>query len=361
MYDPMAIADVPDVSLPFAETIRERLLIVPKPQKAEKLHSFGLLYGSSPAMQSVYDLIQRVAQTDATVLIVGESGSGKELVASTIHSMSARGKQPFVAVNCGAIPATLIEAELFGYEKGAFTGAAKTHRGYLERASAGTLFLDEITEMPPEMQVRLLRVLETGTFCRVGGDQELRAQARILAATNRDPASAVADNFLREDLMYRLAVFPIMLPPLRARGDDVTLLARHFLSALNLDAGTNKVFSQASLAMLRSHSWPGNVRELKNCVQRAFILCDEELELQGMAPINRNSASDGTCLRFAIGTPLAVMEKKTIFATLDHCSGNKRRAAEVLGVSLKTLYNRLGEYAADAADMRPPQDTARAY
>jgi DNA-binding NtrC family response regulator len=338
------------LSRQFMETIRERLVIVPKPPKAEKLKSFGLLYGSSPAMEKVYDLIERVAQTDATVLIVGDSGSGKELVASTIHRRSARSKQPFVAVNCGAIPATLIEAELFGYEKGAFTGAAKQHRGYLERACGGTLLLDEITEMPLEMQVRLLRVLETGTFCRVGGDQEIRAEARIIAATNRDPATAVAENFLREDLMYRLAVFPITLPPLRARGDDVELLARHFLTQLNVDAGTSKAFSRASLAMLRSHSWPGNVRELKNCVQRAFILCDDEVELQGMAAVSRGSGNDGTCLRFSIGTPLAVMEKKTIFATLDHCSGNKRRAAEVLGVSLKTLYNRLAEYASDAAD-----------
>jgi DNA-binding NtrC family response regulator len=356
MYDAMAMTDTEAVSLPFMETIRDRLLVVPKPHNPEKLHSFGLLYGSSPAMHAVYDLISRVAQTDATVLIVGESGSGKELVANTIHRMGARAKQPFVAVNCGAIPATLIEAELFGYEKGAFTGAAKQHRGYLERASGGTLFLDEITEMPLEMQVRLLRVLETGAFCRVGGDQEIRAEARIIAATNRDPATAVADNFLREDLMYRLAVFPITLPPLRARGDDIELLARHFLTALNVDAGASKVFSRTSLALLRSHSWPGNVRELKNCVQRAFILCDDEVDLQELGLAARPPASDASCLRFTIGTPLAVMEKKTIFATLDHCSGNKRRTAEVLGVSLKTLYNRLAEYAADGEGL--PQTTS---
>jgi DNA-binding NtrC family response regulator len=355
MYDAIGITDPQVVSLPFMETIRERLAVVPKALRPEKPNRFGLLYGASAPMQTIYDLIERVAHTDATVLIVGESGSGKELVANTIHRLSPRGKQPFVAVNCGAIPATLIEAELFGYEKGAFTGAAKTPRGYLERATGGTLFLDEITEMPPEMQVRLLRVLETGTFCRVGGDQEIRAAARIIAATNRDPVAAVADNFLREDLMYRLAVFPIELPPLRARGDDVELLARHFLTALNADAGTSKVFSRASLLTLRSHPWPGNVRELKNCVQRAFILCDDEVELQGIAPVNRIATADGSCLRFTIGTPLAAMEKKTIFATLDHCSGNKRRAAEILGVSLKTLYNRLAEYA--SADDAGPEAT----
>src|SRR4249919_172252 len=291
MYEASSQIDAPAVSLPFMETLA-RMVVVPKAPKSVKLARFGLLYGSSPGMQQVYELIERVAHTEATVLIVGESGSGKELVANTIHRKSARAKQPFVAVNCGAIPATLIEAELFGYEKGAFTGATKTHRGYLERATGGTLFLDEITEMPLEMQVRLLRVLETGTFCRVGGDQEIRAEARIIAATNRDPATAVADNFLREDLMYRLAVFPITLPPLRARGDDVELLARHFLQALNLDAGTSKALSKASLAMLRTHPWPGNVRELKNCVQRAFILCDDEVELQGMATVSRGSGND---------------------------------------------------------------------
>jgi DNA-binding NtrC family response regulator len=332
---------------PFIETLTERLVVVPKAPKVHKLARFGVLYGNSAGMARVYELIERVARTEATVLIVGESGSGKELVANAIHRTSERAKQPFVAVNCGAIPATLIEAELFGYEKGAFTGAAKTHRGYLERASGGTLFLDEITEMPLEMQVRLLRVLETGLFCRVGGDQEIRAGARIIAATNRDPGAAVADSRLREDLMYRLAVFPIQLPPLRARGDDVELLARQFLSELNQQAGSNKGFSPASLELLRTHSWPGNVRELKNCVQRAFILADEQVELKELtAPAP--ALSEHNCLKFAIGTSLAAMERKTIFATLEHCSGNKRRAAQVLGVSLKTLYNRLAEYAAPA-------------
>jgi DNA-binding NtrC family response regulator len=349
MYEATSQIDSEAISLPFKETLA-RMVVVPKAPKSAKLTRFGLLYGSSPGMQQVYNLIERVAQTDATVLIVGESGSGKELVANTIHRMSARGTQPFVAVNCGAIPATLIEAELFGYEKGAFTGAAKTHRGYLERATGGTLFLDEITEMPLEMQVRLLRVLETGTFSRVGGDQEIQAAARIMAATNRDPAIAVTDNRLREDLMYRLAVFPINLPPLRARGEDVELLARQFLCDLNHEAGTDKAFSSASLSLLRTHPWPGNVRELKNCIQRAFILADEQVELKELAPAVRSSVSEHGCLKFSIGTSLAAMERQTIFATLEHCSGNKRRAAEVLGVSLKTLYNRLTEYAAHAAE-----------
>jgi DNA-binding NtrC family response regulator len=356
MYEATSQIGSETVSLPFMETLA-RMVVVPKAPNATKLTRFGLLYGSSPSMHQVYNLIERVAHTDATVLIVGESGSGKELVANTIHRMSARAKEAFVAVNCGAIPATLIEAELFGYEKGAFTGAGKTHRGYLERATGGTLFLDEITEMPLEMQVRLLRVLETGTFCRVGGDQEIRAAARIMAATNRNPGTAVAENRLREDLMYRLAVFPITLPALRARGDDVELLARQFLSDLNHEAGTDKVFSSPSLALLRTHPWPGNVRELKNCVQRAFILADEEVELKELAPVVRSFVSEHGCLKFNIGTSLAAMERETIFATLEHCSGNKRRAAEVLGVSLKTLYNRLAEYAAPSAELAAPSET----
>jgi DNA-binding NtrC family response regulator len=308
----------------------------------------SLVYGSSPAMQRVYEMIERVAPTDATVLIVGESGSGKELVASTIHRGSTR-RGPFVAVNCGAIPASLVEAELFGYEKGAFTGAARTHRGYFERAAGGTLFLDEITEMSPDAQVRLLRVLESGRFWRVGGDTEIRAEVRLIAATNRDLGSAVTEGRLREDLMYRLAVFPLILPPLRSRGTDVELLARHFLALFNEDAGTSKTLSKRSLDVLRTHPWPGNVRELKNCIYRAFILADEEVELEHMLPAAQADADDPSRLSFALGTPLAAMEKRTILATLAHCRGNKRRAAQVLGVSLKTLYNRLNEYAADAA------------
>jgi DNA-binding NtrC family response regulator len=312
----------------------------------------GMIRGASAAMQRVYEMIERVAPTEASVLIVGESGSGKELVASTIHQHSTR-RGPFVAVNCGAIPASLVEAELFGYEKGAFTGAARTHRGYFERAALGTLFLDEITEMSPDAQVRLLRVLESGRFWRVGGDAELRVQVRVIAASNRDVASAVAAGRLREDLMYRLAVFPIYLPPLRSRGSDIELLACHFLALFNGEAGTGKRLSRRSLEVLHTHPWPGNVRELKNCMQRAFILADEEVELEHMLPAAPAEADDPGRLSFALGTPLAAMEKRTILATLAHCRGNKRRAAQVLGVSLKTLYNRLNEYAAQAAQPLP--------
>ena len=308
------------------------------------LGRFGRLYGSSAVMQDVYRMIDKVAPTEATVFLTGESGCGKELVARTIHERSTRAQGPFVAINCGAIPSNLIEAELFGHEKGAFTGASRQHRGCFERAEGGTLFHDEITEMPPEMQVRLLRVLETNHFVRVGGDGELKTDVRIITATNRDPKDAVREGKLREDLMYRLAVFPIRLPPLRERDGDAELLAEYFLQCHNDETGATKRLSRAALTTIRTYHWPGNVRELRNALQRAFIMSDDivELDLAGLAcpPV------EGECLRMPIGTPLAEMERQAIFATLDHCHGNKRRAAEMLGVSLKTLYNRLAAYQA---------------
>src|SRR5262245_9583709 len=304
------------------------------------------MYGASPKMREVYRMIEKVAPTEATVLVVGESGSGKELAAHTIHRMSARASGPFVAVNCGAIPATLIEAELFGYEKGAFTGAMRSHRGFFERAESGTLFLDEITEMAPEMQVRLLRVLDSGRFGRVGGDCEIQSKVRVIAATNRNPITAVEENHLREDLMYRLAVFPIHLPPLRERGDDSALLARHLLDELNEESGTAKRLSEQALQNIAAYSWPGNVRELKNCIQRAYILSEDEVEVDLPSTLARQPTpvASADCLQFEIGTPLSDMERTTILATLDQCSGDKRRTAELLGVSLKSLYNRLSEY-----------------
>jgi DNA-binding NtrC family response regulator len=308
---------------------------------------FGELLGGSVQMQDVYRRIARVAPTTATVFVTGESGSGKEVVARAIHQSSERAAFPFLAVNCGAIPASLIEAELFGHEKGAFTGAARLHRGCFERAKGGTLFLDEITEMAPEMQVRLLRILETGRYARIGGEQELRAEVRIVAATNRHPRNAVREGKLREDLLYRLAVFPIDLPPLRERDGDAELLAEHFLRELNEANGTQKAFSRRAIAVIRSHRWPGNVRELKNAVHRAFILGDGlfELDINGLA----QPAPEARCLSVPVGTPLAEIEKQVICSTLEFCAGNKRRCAEVLGVSLKTLYNRLAAYQTAAA------------
>ncbi|WP_420476694.1 sigma-54 interaction domain-containing protein [Noviherbaspirillum sp. ST9] len=306
----------------------------------------GIVYGSSPVMEQLYQQVERVASTDATVLLVGESGTGKELIANAIHRASTRRDETFVAVNCGAIPAHLIEAALFGHEKGSFTGASRQHIGYFEHASRGTLFLDEITEMPIDMQVKLLRVLEAGTFLRVGGDEEVKVDVRLVAATNRDLDTAVKQGNLREDLMYRLAVFPVRVPPLRERGSDIELLALHFLQALNEKEGKQKVFSRNSLDVIRSYSWPGNVRELKNVVQRAFILGTDTLDVEEC--ISELAAKKPTVhegyLNFFVGTPLADAQKEIILATLKHYSGNKRLTAEALGISLKTLYNRLKEY-----------------
>ncbi|MGN6390325.1 MAG: sigma-54 interaction domain-containing protein [Burkholderiaceae bacterium] len=312
---------------------------------AKPLRRFGLLYGASSCMESMYRQIDKVAATDATVLLVGESGTGKELVAQTLHRHSRRRDGIFVAVNCGAIAPHLIEAALFGHEKGSFTGAARQQVGYFEHASHGTLFLDEITEMPVDMQVKLLRVLENGRFTRVGGDEEVSVDVRLIAATNRPLPEAVKQGRLREDLMYRLAVFPIHVPPLRERAADIEQLAYHFLAELNAKEKTAKAFSSHSLEIVRNHAWPGNVRELKNVVHRAFILSTGLLEIEehvaDMTP-PRPLVQEG-CLNFRIGIPLKEAEREIIMATLKHHNGNKRMTAETLGVSLKTLYNRLQE------------------
>jgi two-component system response regulator AtoC len=308
-----------------------------------KLGRFGPLIGTTPPMQAVYDLIGRVARTDASVLITGETGTGKDLVALTIHSLSRRSKEVFLPVNCGAISANLIESELFGHERGSFTGADRSHKGYFERAHRGTLFLDEITEMPLELQVRLLRVLETATVTRVGGNEPIKIDVRILAATSLRVEEAVATSKLREDLFYRLNVFPITLPPLRERGEDIELLAEQCLSELNAASGTAKRFTRACLERLRRHSWPGNVRELKNVIQRAFILAEENMGVDSL-PLGVTEAVPASSLVMRVGTPIAEMERRLILATLDQCEGDKKKAADILKISLKTLYNRVNEY-----------------
>jgi DNA-binding NtrC family response regulator len=306
---------------------------------------FGLLYGGSPVMVSLYRQIERVAVTEATVLLEGESGTGKELIAQAIHLSGIRAEKNFVAVNCGAIPAHLIEAALFGHEKGSFTGAIRQQTGYFEHASGGTLFLDEITEMPSDMQVKLLRVLESGNFYRVGGSDAVQVNVRLIAATNRSLQAAVQEGSLRLDLMYRLAVFPIRVPPLRERSGDTELLAKHFLDELNREASTDKRFSRNAVERLRNHRWPGNVRELKNMVHRSYILSADLLTMEDAPPPGANApvAVNGM-LNFTVGTALAEAQKEIILATLRHYQGNKRLTAQTLGISLKTLYNRLKEF-----------------
>jgi DNA-binding NtrC family response regulator len=312
------------------------------------LNAIGPLLGASPAMQEVFRLIERVGPTEAGVLLTGESGSGKELAAQSIHEYSARRGGPFIAINCGAIPTGLIEAELFGYEKGSFTGAMRSHAGVFERAEGGTLLLDEVTELPLDMQTRLLRVLETRKFYRVGASTELTCDVRVIAAANRCPLQAVQKGRLREDLLYRLAVFPVALPPLRERGEDVEMLAEHFLQDLNAQGRTQKRLSALARMMLKQHTWPGNVRELKNCIERAYILGDAVLDLApmiaGAAAHGGDQAADLERLNIRVGSRIYDMERSLIEATLDYFKGNKRRAADTLGCSLKTLYNKLNGY-----------------
>jgi DNA-binding NtrC family response regulator len=311
------------------------------------LGRFGHMVGSSPAMHEVYDLLRRVAPTGATVLLTGDSGTGKELAARTVHDLSKRRDGPFIPVNCGAMAANLIESELFGHEKGSFTGATGRHKGHFERAAGGTLFLDEITEMPPELQAKLLRVLETGTVMRIGGEAELPVDVRVVAATNRRPEEAVAEGKLREDLLYRLKVFHVHLPALRERGHDVELLTEHFLRTFNDQEGTSKWIAPTAMKVLRAYHWPGNVRELKNVIHRAFILADEDIgtDCLSLEPPSDDLAT-GPHLQVRIGTSIPEVERRLLLATLEHVGGNKVKAAEILRVSLKTLYNRLNQYKA---------------
>jgi DNA-binding NtrC family response regulator len=310
---------------------------------------FGLMWGRSAQMRRVYEQIARVAGTAVTVLVIGESGTGKEVAAQTIHELSRRRKHPFLAVNCGAISPHLIESEIFGHEKGSFTGAVRQHEGFFERAHGGTLFLDEITEMPLDLQVKLLRVLETGLFMRVGSTIAQETDVRVVAATNRDPERAVASGKLREDLLYRLNVFPILLPPLRERMEDVSLLAQHFLNEICASEGEKKTLSGAAMARLQAHRWPGNVRELRNAVHRAYVMAsspvitDEWLSFDKPASVE----ASGPAINIRIGTALADVERTLILATLKHFDNHRERTAAALGVSLKTLYNRLKEYSAD--------------
>ncbi len=323
---------------------------LPESAAPEDLEDCALrLIGNSPGIQKVRELISRVAPSDSPVLICGESGSGKELVAEAIHAMSLRSAGPFVALNCAAIPATLIEAELFGHEAGAFPGVVRSRGGVFERANGGTLLLDEITEMPLDLQSRLLRVLETKQLNRGGDSADVTVDVRVIASTNQPPPQAYEQGKLREDIYYRLAVVSIALPPLRDRGEDILVLAEFFLGELNLRNGTRKRLSTELRERFLRHQWPGNVRELRNAVERAYILCDGELALseQEMPTLRggaENAGANGEGIRVAIGTTLDEIERTLILATLRHFEGDKRRAADVLGCSLKTLYNKLHAY-----------------
>ena len=313
--------------------------------EAHESGRFGALVGASPPMQEVYDLVSRVAPSSATVLVTGESGTGKELVAAAVHRLSRRAANPYLALNCAAVSPDLIDSELFGHERGSFTGAARIHHGYFERSDGGTLLLDEVSEMPRELQAKLLRALESGAVTRVGGEKTIKVDVRIIAASNRDLHAAAAAGKFREDLLYRLKLFPIRLPPLRERAEDVELLAGHFLDGLNEREGTRKTLTPAALAILQGYAWPGNVRELKNVIHRAFLLADAAIGPACLAPeLTYAAPVDGGLLEITATTPLAEAERRLILAALEHFGGDRRKVAAALGVSLRTLYNRLREY-----------------
>jgi len=309
---------------------------------------FGRIIGHSAAMRALYQVLEQAAPTPASMLLLGESGTGKELVAQTIHQLSPRAAAPFVALNCAAIPDTLLESEIFGHEKGAFTGATDRRLGCFELADRGTLFLDEIAEMTPATQVKLLRVLQERKFRRLGGRTEQAVDVRVIAATNIDPAAAIRDGRLREDLYYRLNVFSIKLPRLRDRKDDLPLLIQAFVDEFNTrDHRTVKTVAPAAMRLLEQYDWPGNVRELRNVIERAIILARGDviepahLPVLGAAPVTLAPAHGVT---IAPGMTVDEAEEKLIFATLEAAGGNKTRAAEMLGISLKTLHNKLNRF-----------------
>jgi DNA-binding NtrC family response regulator len=308
--------------------------------------SFGKMIGSSPQMRKVYQTIEQAAPTQASVLIWGESGTGKELVAQTIHQLSPRAQMPFVPINCAAIPETLLESEIFGHEKGAFTGASDRREGCFELADRGTLFLDEIAEMTPATQVKLLRVLQERKFRRLGGRNEQTVDVRVIAATNVNPADAVKNGKLREDLYYRLNVFAIELPPLRQRKDDLSLLMQSFLAEFN-DRNNKSVsaIEPAAMRILEQYNWPGNVREVRNVVERAVILSNTEfIELKHLPPLVTDSPDViKPVVALEPGTTVEEAERRLILMTLEHTRDNKTRAAEILGISLKTLHNKLNK------------------
>ncbi len=339
--DPQRLKILLQKAVERQDTLREVRLLR---RQLREQGSFGRIVGNSPGIRSLYRVIEQAAPTAASVLIWGESGTGKELVAQTIHELSPRASFPFVAINCAAIPETLLESEIFGHEKGAFTGAHDRRTGVFELAHRGTLFLDEIAEMVPATQVKLLRVLQERTFRRLGGRQEQSVDVRVIAATNRDPSEAVRDVKLREDLYYRLNVFTIDLPPLRDRRADIPLLVQTFLNEFNTrNNKAVRAVDQEAMYLLERYPWPGNIRELRNVIERATILAEGDfIEARHLPPpvVSRSEQTLPT-VTLSPGTTVDEAERRLILLTLEHTRNNKTRAAEILGISLKTLHNKL--------------------
>ena len=339
-------------ALEKSEIVREVTLLRRQLKEARGL---GQLLGTSRPMQEIYHLIEMAAPTNAPVLISGESGTGKELVARTLHELSARRKAPFVAVNCSAIPETLLESELFGHERGAFTGALERRAGYFELADRGTIFLDEIVEMSPALQAKYLRILQEGTVRRLGGKGELPVDVRIVAATNKDPIKAVKDGLFREDLFYRLNVFAITMPPLRQRKDDIPLIVESFIEEFNAKYDKQvKGVDEATLKTLTQWNWPGNVRELRNVIERATVASPGDVigkdQLPVVSPATTASvtaapaAESDDMIVIPVGTTLDDAERDVLLRTLARHNGNKTRAADVLGITPKTLRSKLVRY-----------------
>lgn len=308
----------------------------------------GSMVGRSLSMRRVMALIEQAAPSSASVIIRGDSGTGKEIVARTLHELSPRRNGPYAAINCAALPETLMESELFGHERGAFTGADRRREGCFESADGGTLLLDEIGEMRPELQAKLLRVLEDGRLRRLGGSAEISVDVRVLAATNRDLEAAIRESRFREDLYYRLNVFTIDLPPLAERPDDVSTLAEHFLKTIPPPEGKTVTGIEAeALELMKAYRWPGNVRQLRNVIERALIVTRGPLIGAADMPADlRRGGGGGGAFEIRLGTSLDDVERELIKRTIEFAGGNKSRAAEILGVSLKTLYNRLDRYGA---------------
>ena len=319
--------------------------------RIEEDSGLGDFVGASKAIREVFQLIESVAQRDVSVMITGESGTGKEVAARTIHKMSRRESKPFLAINAAAIPESLIESELFGHERGAFTGAVATRQGVFEQANGGTLLIDEVAEMPMALQPKLLRVLADGRVRRLGGTYEFEFDVRVLAATNRDPMKAIEEGKLREDLYYRLNVVPIMLPALRGRADDVPLLVQHFIQEFNTKHRLAiEGVSDDSMSMLKAYSWPGNVRELRNVIERSVVLAKSEwIEDRDLPPYVRDPSLRPEKLVFSVGeTTVADAERELILKTLERAGNNKAEAARQLGVDVKTIYNKLKSYGIEA-------------
>ncbi len=334
-------------ALDKAQTTREVTLLR---RTLKEVWGYGQLVGASPAMREVFGLLELAAPTSAPVLLSGESGTGKELAARTLHELSPRHRDPFVPVNCAAIPETLLESEIFGHEKGAFTGALERRVGCFELAHGGTIFLDEVAEMTPSTQAKFLRILQDGMLRRLGGKTEVAVDVRVVAATNKDPEKAIRDGALREDLYYRLNVFSISLPPLRERREDIPLLIRAFLDEFDAKYDKRvKAVDEIVLEILRRHPWPGNVRELRNVIERAVIACAADVIAPAHLPAGLSNFADqgpADLIRLPVGTSLADVEREVILKTLAAVDRNKTRAAEMLGISVKTLYNKLNQYGA---------------